>query len=64
MGDAHIYFSPIYETDMFQALVKVVNTNYEQLASKAKAQYKIISQKQQSDLLELAEKILNGSFLK
>ena len=49
---------------MFQALVKFVNTNYEQLASKAKVQYKTISQKQQSDLLELAEKILNGSFLK
>ena len=64
LGDAPIYFSPIYETDMFQALVKFVNTNYEQLASKAKAQYKIISQKQQSDLLELAEKILNGSFIK
>ena len=32
-------FSPIYETDMFQALVKFVNTNYEQLASKAKVQY-------------------------
>lgn len=58
-GDAPIYFSPLYESEIFNALTKLSNDNYELYAKKSKLKYEQIKTKQESDLNQLINIILN-----
>jgi len=53
LGDAPIYFSPLYETDIFRALQLFDHTDYATLAARAKRQYIAVSQRQEHDLQAL-----------
>lgn len=62
LGDAPIYFSPIYETDMFKALLTFTNKDYEDCCKLSLKRYKEISVKQKEDLDLLANALLRGTF--
>lgn len=63
LGDSAVYFSPIYETDMYRALNKFTATPYKDLQDKALAQYEKVAGKQNADLAELSDMLLSGKFL-
>lgn len=58
-GDAAIYFSPYYETDIFRALLALDENNYNEYVSKSKVRYKQVSERQQKDLDTLINMILS-----
>lgn len=58
-GDAAIYFSPIYESDIFRALSVLTSSNYEEYVAKSKARYQQVCGKQSADLKELIKMILD-----
>ena len=58
LADAPIYFSPLYEADIFQALCTFVNTNYSTLQTVCFRQYEKISARQHDDLKTLLNLIL------
>lgn len=64
LGNAPIYFSPIYESGMYGALKQFHNTSYESLRQTALKQYNAIKEKQDSDLNGLCTSLLDGSFIK
>ena len=53
--DAPIYFTPIYETSIFQALNKLTDSNYDDYCTKSKKQYQKIRNRQESDLKKLID---------
>lgn len=61
LGDAPIYFSPIYESDIYKALTTLDEKNYEHYSMKSLQRYAVVSERQLSDLTKLIEFILNGS---
>lgn len=63
LEDAPVYFSPVYETDMYRALNRFVATPYAELAERTLAQYNKVAQKQNADLDKLTGMLLDGSFL-
>ena len=58
LADAPIYFSPLYEADIFQALCSFVNTDYSALQAACRRQYEKISIRQHDDLMTLLNLIL------
>lgn len=58
-GDAAIYFSPYYETDIFRALFALNESNYNVFVEKSKARYQQVSLRQQRDLDTLINMILS-----
>lgn len=56
---APIYFSPLYETDIFQALSSLWSSDYSELSERSRKQYETISIRQKSDLQQLIGMILN-----
>ena len=58
LADAPVYFSPLYETDIFQALCMFANADYATLQTTCLARYKQISTRQQEDLQMLINMIL------
>ena len=56
--DAPIYFSPLYETEIFNALTKLTDENYAERESKSKLQYAKVREKQEKDLEELVNHII------
>lgn len=58
LGDAPIYFSPFYESDIFRALNVLNSVNYEDYVKKAQKRYAIISRKQELDLEKLIQTII------
>lgn len=60
---APIYFSPIYETDMYKAFMKFSKVSYSDLCEKSYKQYKKVTAKQEADLNSLVTRLLVGSFL-
>lgn len=58
LGDAPIYFSPIYKADIFKALHKVV-VEYDQLSNKSRVQYLKINDLQNKSLIQLIDLILS-----
>jgi glycosyltransferase involved in cell wall biosynthesis len=64
LGNAPIYFSPIYESSMYGALQSFSLTPYELMKKKAEEQFCIIKEKQNNDLRTLSHKLLNGYFTK
>lgn len=63
LGDAPIYFNPIYETDMFAALTKFDALSYEELSKRSHAQYEIAVHKQNDDMQHLVETIMSGELI-
>lgn len=59
LGDAPIYFSPFYETDIFNALQKLTDDNYNDYSLKSKTRYKEVCAKQKEDLVSLINLILS-----
>lgn len=60
LGDAPIYFSPLYATDIYKALQELTDSNYDFFSQKSESQYSIISRKSENDLKELLNYILEG----
>lgn len=58
LGDAAIYFSPLYETAIFEALLKLTDDNYEAYSEMASTRYRQLKIKQESDLQNLIALIL------
>jgi glycosyltransferase involved in cell wall biosynthesis len=58
LADAPIYFSPLYEADIFQALCSFVNTDYSALQAACHRRYEKISTRQHDDLMTLLNLIL------
>lgn len=63
LGDAPIYFSPLYQSSMFGALRTFENSSYEELQKRATERFKIVSNQQKEDLERLSTMLLNGSFI-
>ena len=63
LGDAPVYFSPIYESSMYKALQRFTESDYSTLQKRVREQYKKIAERQQTDLQQLAIKLLNGAFI-
>ncbi len=57
-GDAAIYFSPFYETEIFSAFCKLTDYNYEKYSQLAGRRYESVLQCQKSDLNELIKLLL------
>ncbi len=62
LEDAPLYFSPVYETDMYRALERFAATPHETLSARSKAQYDKVKQKQNADLEALSAQLMDGSF--
>lgn len=58
LGDAPIYFSPFYESAIFNALMVLNNTNYHEYSAKSFNRYQQIHSMQESDLSDLIDMIL------
>lgn len=52
-GNAPIYFSPLYETDIYSAINTLNVRNYLDYSAKSKAQYALIQSRQEDDLQKL-----------
>ena len=59
LGDAPIWFSPFYSTDIYKAINTLMNSDYNGLCRKSVEQYIRIKKKQDSDLSELVNLILS-----
>lgn len=59
LGDAPIYFSPIYESAIFNALLSLDDENYEYQSRKSLRQYEIVSKRQAEDLVSLVDQLLH-----
>ena len=60
LGDAAIYFSPLYETAIFEALLKLTDDNYYTYCEMSRNRYQQMKAKQESDLQELLSLILKS----
>lgn len=60
LGDAPIYFSPLYATDIYKALLELTNNNYEFYSQKSASQYSLISKKSETDFKQLLNYLLEG----
>ena len=58
LGDAPIYFSPFYESAIFNALLSLNEQNYDYYSDKSICQYEKIKTRQKEDLNRLVKKIL------
>lgn len=58
LGDAPIYFSPIYETAIFNALMELNDDNYPEYTKQSLQRYQQVHEKQESDLTDLIKMIL------
>lgn len=58
LGDAPIYFAPLYESGIYKALTILNEENYEFYSKKSLQRYAIISRKQRTDLTKLIDLIL------
>ena len=59
MGEAPIYFSPIYSSDIFYSLLKLAKSDYSKMSDFSLKQYNKIRERQEKDLDTLVNLILN-----
>ena len=59
LGDAPLYFSPLYETDMFRCLNMLNEEVYDEYAHRSQNRYFEISNRQQADLAKLTHIIVD-----
>lgn len=57
-GDAPLYFSPIYESDIYRCLIKLCDTNYDIYSQKSIIRYQEVIKRQNKDLSKLLELII------
>lgn len=57
-GDAAIYFSPLYESDIFRALHVLNESNYSEYVDKAKKRFQEVNDRQEKDLKVLIDLII------
>lgn len=60
VGDAAIYFNPLFETELFAALLKYYKSDKNKLKEKCLEQYNIIQAKQTGDLERMVDYILRN----
>ena len=58
LGDAPIYFSPLYESAIFNALGSLTNEKYIHYCEKSRIQYTIIHDRQEKDLRTIVNMII------
>ena len=58
VGNGAITFSPLYATELYQAILKFLNSDFNQLKEKSIKRYNMICLKQKADLRLLIEQIL------
>ncbi len=58
LGNAAIYFSPLYESAIYGAMKQLTSENYCSYAQKSLKRYTIVHQKQENDLLTLLKLII------
>lgn len=58
LGDAPIYFSPFYESAIFNALIALNDYNYQEYSAKSYTRYQQVHSMQESDLSDLVDMIL------
>ena len=61
LGDAPIYFSPFYESDIYRALSVLNDENYEGYVSKSVARSAEVGHRQQADLKQLISLLVDSS---
>ena len=61
LGDAPIYFSPIYKSAIFQAFLRLNDRNYSIYKGRSLKQYQAIKERQEKDLGKLIDIILENS---
>lgn len=62
LGDAPIYFSPFYESAIFNALMVLNDSNYQEYSVRSINRYQQVHLKQEQDLFELIDMIVyNGN---
>lgn len=62
LGDAPIYISPFYETDIYRALRLMANENVAQaLSAKSMERFTLVQKRQKNDLERLLDLILNNN---
>lgn len=59
LGDAPIYFSPLYESAIFKAFCDLSEDNYAYYSNKSKERYDLVSKRQNEDLQKLVQLILS-----
>ena len=58
LADSPIYFSPLYETDVFAAMSTLATADYKMLSSRSMERYAVVRERQQKDLHELLSLLL------
>lgn len=58
LGDAPIYFSPFYESAIFNALMVLNDSNYQEYSEKSFTRYQQVHSMQESDLSDLVDMFL------
>lgn len=59
LADAPIYFSPFYESAIFNGLLKLTDENYNEYSKRSLNRYIEVHKKQENDLKELVKRMLN-----
>lgn len=59
LGNAPIYFSPFYTSDIYASLVKLEGMNYDEISKKSLAQYQIVRKRQDEDLAALVDLLIS-----
>lgn len=62
LGKSPIYFSPLYESDMYRALTEFWRFDYSTLCERAYLQYEKVVKLQTQDLERLANDLITGNF--
>lgn len=62
LGCAPIYFSPLYESDMFRALMEFWEEDYDILCKQARLHYDVVAKRQASDLDRLINDLTEKNF--
>lgn len=58
LGDAPIYFSPFYDSDIYRAMCCLNENNYESYSKKSMAQYLLVKERQEADLNKLIKRLV------
>lgn len=58
LGDAPIYFSPFYESDIFSAMNILLTGDYETYSQRSLERYRLISERQERDLSVMVEMLI------
>ena len=58
LGEAPIYFSPFYNTDIFKAMMSLTEEEYDMRSQKSLERYRVVHNRQERDLQQLLDLIL------